>query len=98
MVMTMLEARVEPDKWAALEAAFRTGTERPEPGIVQAYLAHNSVDSGLWRLMAFWSSREALDRMRSSGETPRGVRMFRAAGVEPVLSIFDVAGEMSLQR
>ena len=96
MVMTTLEAHVEPEKWAALEAAFRTGTERPEPGIVRAHLVHNSADSSLWRLMAFWSSHEALEQMRSSGETPRGVRMFRAAGAEPVLSIFDVAAEVSL--
>jgi heme-degrading monooxygenase HmoA len=90
----MLEARVERDRWAALEAAFKTAIQTPEAGIVQTYLVHNKADAGVWRIMTFWSSREALNLMRSSGETPRGVLMFRAAGAEPALSIFDVVAEM----
>jgi hypothetical protein len=32
--------------------------------------------------------------MRASGETPRGVAMFREAGAEPALSLFDVADQL----
>ena len=34
---------------------------------------------------------EALETMRQSGQTPRGVLMFRAAEAEPTLSISNVA-------
>jgi len=47
-------------------------------------------DSSLWRIVTVWESRDALETMRQSGETPRGVLMFRAADAEPMLSVFDV--------
>jgi hypothetical protein len=37
-----------------------------------------------------WVSREALDQVRASGVTPRGVQIFQAAGVTPELSVLDV--------
>jgi hypothetical protein len=46
----------------------------------------------LWKILSVWKSREALDEMRNSGETPTGVLMFRSAGADPQLSIFDVPG------
>lgn len=91
--MTMLEAHVDPQQWARLETEYRTGIESPEPGMVGTYLAHSSADPAWWRIMTFWSSREALELMRKSVKTPRGVEMFRAAGAAPVLSIFDVVAE-----
>jgi len=90
MVMTILEAHVAPDQWAALQAAYRTGVEKLDAGIVQTFLVQGSADPGLWRIMTVWSSLQVLDEMRRSKETPRGVLMFRAAGVEPALSVFDV--------
>jgi hypothetical protein len=38
-----------------------------------------------------WTSREALMAMRQQGGTPAGVLMFRAAGAEPSLSVYEVA-------
>jgi hypothetical protein len=32
--------------------------------------------------------------MRQSGETPRGVLIFHAAGADPVLSVFEVAQQI----
>ena len=88
--MTILEARVTSDKWAALEQAFRAGTEQMPPQLLQTFLIHSAADSTLWRIVSVWRSREALEEMRRSTETPGGVLMFRAAGAEPVLSVFDV--------
>jgi hypothetical protein len=47
-------------------------------------------DASLWQILTVWQSREALDAMRRTGETPRGVLMFRAAGAEPTLSVLDL--------
>jgi heme-degrading monooxygenase HmoA len=41
-------------------------------------------------VVTVWASQEALDAYRTSVETPEGVRMFRAAGAEPSLKVFDV--------
>ncbi|MDE3088705.1 MAG: antibiotic biosynthesis monooxygenase [Chloroflexota bacterium] len=93
--MTILEAQVAPDKWAALQQAYQEGTRNLslDPGLVQTFLIHGLKEPNLWRILTVWQSREALDKMRQSGETPRGVLMFRAAGAEPTLAVFDVAAQ-----
>ena len=90
MVITILEARVEPDKAPMLEAAYRQGIEQLDEGITQTFLLRDFKDSHIWRIITVWQSRDALEQMRRSGETPRGVVMFRAADAEPTLSVFDV--------
>ncbi len=91
MVMTVLEAHVPSDRWSALEEAYQAGIANLDPGITQTFLVHSASDPTVWRIITIWESREALNTMRNSGETPRGVLMFRAAGAEPALSVFEVA-------
>ena len=91
MVITILEARVAADKSAALEQAFREAITQLDPGITQTFLLHSPTDPDLWRIATVWRDRQALDAMRRSPEPPRGILIFRAAGAEPVLSIWDVA-------
>ncbi len=90
MVITFLEAHVDADKWAAFEQTFKNEIRKLDTGITQTFLIHNFKDPTLWRIATVWESREALDAMRNSGETPRGVVMFRSVGAEPTLSVFDV--------
>jgi len=90
MVMTILEARVAPEKQGALEAAYKAGTEHKPPQLAQTFLIQSAADPTLWRIVSIWHSREALDEMRRSTETPAGVLMFRAAGAESTLSVFNV--------
>ena len=90
MVVTILEAEVAPDKAAMLEAAYREGIEHLDAGISQTFLLHDFRNTSLWRILTVWESRAALEAMRQSGQTPRGVLMFRAANAEPVLSVCDV--------
>ncbi len=94
MVMTILEGQVAPEKWAALEQAFHEGIKQLDAGIIQTFLLHSSADSPVWRIITIWRSRDALNAMRQSGGTPRGVLMFRAANAEPTLSIFDVVDQV----
>ncbi len=95
MVMTILEAHVAADRWAALKQAYKAGAERglpPQmvPQMVQTFLVQGTADLTLWRGISIWRNREALDEYRRSVTTPGGVLMFRAAGAEPTLSIFEV--------
>ncbi|MFL5620365.1 MAG: antibiotic biosynthesis monooxygenase family protein [Gemmatimonadaceae bacterium] len=89
MVLTILEATVAPERASDLEMAFRAaGTETP-PGLVRSLLVCSASDGTRWRIETLWTSRDALAAMRQAG-TPAGVLMFRAAGAEPSLSIYDV--------
>jgi heme-degrading monooxygenase HmoA len=95
MVITILEAHVASDKAPNLETEFKQGIEHLDAGIVETFLLRDFKDASLWRIPTVWQSREALDEMRRSGETPRGVLMFRAADAEPVLSAVEVVAHAS---
>lgn len=90
MILTVLEAQVPTQGFEALRAAYGAAAARPLPGgLVRTELLQDSRETTRWRIQTWWANREALDSMRSAG-TPAGVLMFRAAGAEPTLSIFEV--------
>lgn len=93
MVMTVLEASVDRQNWQSLESVFASEVKTLDPGIVQTFLVQSKSDPMHWRIMTVWESQEALNAMRQSGETPRGVVMFRAANAEPKLSVFDIVAQ-----
>ena len=90
MVITILEAHVEANKWSDFQNNFKARTADLPPQMLQTFLLQDTADQTLWRIVSVWKSREALNEMRNSGETPTGVLMFRNAGAEPKLSICDV--------
>jgi len=91
MVITVLEAEVATDKVDALEQAYRDGTLEIPPDIVETFLVRETAQrQPCFRIVTVWSSREALDKMRASGVTPKGVQMFQAAGAAPTLSVLEV--------
>jgi heme-degrading monooxygenase HmoA len=90
MVITILQARVAPEKEGALEQEYRQRIGQLEAGIVQTFLLRDARDPAQWQIATVWRSREALDEMRKSGQTPVGVLIFRQAGAEPVLSVLNV--------
>ncbi len=91
MVITVLEAHVEAGKESLLRDAYQKGTQAGlPPQMTQTFLLQSTADKTLWQIISVWKSREALDEMRNSGETPAGVLMFHAAGAEPKLTIFAV--------
>lgn len=92
MVMTMLEAHVQPDHWAAVEEGFaRMQSEKP-PQLTQSFLIQSAADPTLWQVVGLWRSKDALDEYRSSGVTPGGVLLLRSVGAEPTLRLFEVKG------
>ena len=98
MVLTVLEGRVLEANWGVLAQAFGEGIQDLESGIVQTFLVQNKREKEVWRIMTFWESQEALDEMRNSGQTPKGVVFFRAAKSDPVLSVFEVVNQISRER
>jgi heme-degrading monooxygenase HmoA len=90
MVLTVLEAHVPTERLSEVERVFSEGTAQLPPEILATYMVRDTKDPTLFRLNTFWRTREDLDRMRNSGEKPKGVVMFEAVGAKPTLSIFDV--------
>ncbi len=89
-VMTVLEARVPRERWDDLRASFAQGQGQLPRQMVHSYLMQSAADPELWRTVAVWESRAALDEYRRSVETPGGVLFFRAAGAEPTLALFEI--------
>ena len=95
MIVTVLEAFVDPDRQRDLEVAYSDAIHDTKPaGLVRSSLLHATYDENLWRIETVWESREALEAMRRAGGTPRGLLIFRAAGAEPALSVFEVAAAL----
>jgi hypothetical protein len=90
MVVTMVEARVASDREADLIEAYGGTTEGElPPQMVETFLLRAGEDD-LWRIATVWRSREDLEAYRASVETPGAILMFRAAGAEPEVTVFDV--------
>ncbi len=90
MVITILEANVDAKDWSDFKNDFKERIAHLPPQMLQTFLLQDTADQTLWRIISVWKSREALEEMRNSGETPTGVLMFRNVGAEPKLSIFNV--------
>jgi heme-degrading monooxygenase HmoA len=90
MVITVLKATVAAKRVGDLERAYREGTAGLALGVRQTFLVRDTAERDTFLIVTHWVSREALDQMRASGVTPRGVQIFQAAGVTPELSVLDV--------
>ena len=97
MVLTILEATVAAERAADLQAAFRNAAAQVPAGFIRSHLVWAAADPTRWRIETLWASRDALAVMRQTG-TPAGVLMFRAAGAEHSLSIYDVAFTIEAQH
>jgi quinol monooxygenase YgiN len=94
LVMTIVEAQVVQEQWATLQQTFAQ-VQRPD-AIRAGFLVQDSADPTRWRIVSIWESRAAFEAYRQSVETPGAIVMFRAAGAEPTVSIFDIKDHFSV--
>ena len=94
MVVTVLEAAVSPERAAELRTAFQSAGAELPPGLLRTDLLVARDERTRWRIQSLWASADALAAMRRAG-TPAGVLMFRAAGAEPTLTVFQVVASRS---
>ncbi|MHB8132712.1 MAG: hypothetical protein ACYDH1_00695 [Anaerolineaceae bacterium] len=90
MVVTVLEAQVTSANVMILQETYQQAVQNLDKGIIQTFLLNNTKDPATWQIVTIWENRMVLDAMRQSGDTPRGVLIFKAAGVVPTLSVYDV--------
>jgi quinol monooxygenase YgiN len=91
MVITQVDAHVQPDRWQELREGYRSMANHIEPQMVRTYLLQDTEDRTLWRIATVWKSMAALEEYRNSVETPGAFLLFRSVGAEPTRTIFEVA-------
>jgi len=91
MVMTVLEAKVEPGMWQMLRKTYASLTANVPPEIKASYLLQEQKDKNYWQIVTIWRDNAALVAMRRSEKTPIGVLIFNKVGAEPTLTIFDIS-------
>src|SRR5262245_54650081 len=98
-VVTVLAARVAPERVADLQAAYNDAARGPfPPGLVRSTLLQERSDQTQWRIETVWASQDALAAMRQAPGKPRGVQIFESAGAQPTLSVFDAIADFVVPR
>ncbi|MDW7727516.1 MAG: antibiotic biosynthesis monooxygenase family protein [Candidatus Methanoperedens sp.] len=73
------------------ETAYESLKQGPfPPGLLRSSLLRNSDNPEIYRIETVWESREALDKMRSSVQTPKAVELFQKVRASPRLEIYDI--------
>ena len=93
-IVTILEAHVSQENWEILQKAYRKLGEESKMRPTQSFLVQNKETPTLWRIMSIWENMGVLQKIRQSGETPTGMLIFRAAGAEPKLEVFEAKEEL----
>lgn len=90
MTKTSVEAHVAPEKHEQLKKTFREQTLNPPPQHKQVLLVQSSSDPTLWRTVGFRPNRVVSEGYRNSGEVSAAFEVFRSAGAELTVHIFEV--------
>ncbi len=93
-IVTILEANISQENWETLQKAYRELGEESKMRPTQSFLVQNKETPTLWRIMSIWEDMESLQKLRQSVETPAGILIFRAAGAEPKLEVFEAKEEL----
>lgn len=94
-VVTMVSARITPDRVPDLTGAFSQALRAGLPGQRrQTSLLHG--DDDLWRIVTVWRSREDLDAYLASGAEPFAPRLLREAGGSPEVDVFELILDSSV--
>ncbi|MCL5318132.1 MAG: antibiotic biosynthesis monooxygenase [Thaumarchaeota archaeon] len=87
-VLTFVKGEVPTSKVREFEAGYAALKKEPLPqGLEQSYLLKNSEKPETYIIVSIWESREALEKMRSSGSAPAAPTLFKKFGATPQLEI-----------
>ncbi len=90
-VITIVEGRIPNSKSKEFEAAYAfLKTEPPTPGLLTSSLLRNSKTPEIYRIQTTWQSREALEKMRATTQTPKAIELFQKFGGTPNLEVYEV--------
>ncbi|HEX6934734.1 MAG TPA: antibiotic biosynthesis monooxygenase [Streptosporangiaceae bacterium] len=95
MYVTIVEGSVAEERVADLLAAWNANTEATPAGLIESSLLRS--ETGVWRIVTVWESREAVMAMRASGR-PAALTMFERAGSEGSVTMWEVEGRIRAPR
>jgi len=68
---------------------------------LQSFLVHSWEDPEVWQIITIWNNGDMLrqmgGQMGGSGQTPRGILMFREAKSEPTHGVFEIAQQWTIE-
>jgi quinol monooxygenase YgiN len=89
-VLTVVTANVEESREAELVDGFRRLLAAPLPdGVLRTELLRGR--DGVWRVETLWRDRAALESVRTSGEPPAALELFRRVGADHAHDVYFVA-------
>jgi len=88
-ILTVVSATVSPERESELTEGFRrlAGGQRPE-GLLRTELLRGQ--NGTWRIQSLWRDRAVLEALRTSGEPPAALELFRSVGADHTHDFFFV--------
>ncbi len=90
-VITVVEGKVSSSKSKEFEANYTLVKNEPvPPGFISSSLLRSSKNPENYRIQTVWDSQEALEKMRSTTQTPKAFELFQKVGVAPTLEVYDV--------
>jgi heme-degrading monooxygenase HmoA len=93
MFVTIVEGAVEAVREGDLRSAWKDKTAILPAGFIESSLLR--AETGTWRIVTVWESKEAMMAMRASGEPPAALLMFEQAGSKPSVSMWTVEDRVS---
>ncbi|GAA4683193.1 hypothetical protein Prum_066710 [Phytohabitans rumicis] len=84
----MTSATLPSGAEAPVTEAYRQATATLPHMVIHTALVRGEGNE--WRIVTLWRSREQWEEYRRSVDTPAAVKIFRDAGAEPVVAVFDV--------
>jgi hypothetical protein len=90
MIITIIEAKVLPDKWISLEAAYKSKIHHAPPQLRETFLLHDRTDTDIWRIISIWRSIEAYKEISNNPIYETCMQVFRSVGAVPTRRICDV--------
>src|SRR2546425_385376 len=93
-VQTIVEGRGPPALGAQL-TDFHASTNPLPPQLPPTSLVQNPADPSWWRAVSLWRSQAALEQYRRTVATPAAIQLFRTAGADPVVTLWQVVATRS---
>ncbi len=91
LVITVVEGQVPSSKAKEFEESFALAKNEFLPsGFVSSSLLKQSKLPEIYRIQTTWESKEALEKMRSSTQTPKAFELFLKVGAKPNLEVYEV--------
>jgi quinol monooxygenase YgiN len=88
-VITVISATIGNGREDDLRAAYQAVIDEKLPdGLLATALLRG--DNNTWQIASLWRDQAALETMRTAPGAPAAPRVFRNAGAEPTVTLFDV--------